>query len=121
MVRCKLVHIINKEYCYETDVYHSVIGNFTDWDEVSDEDFDLIKKYIRDYEPTYIIIVEENKETVNSFIKNAKQKIKEKEEAALKRKEIAEKREKTRLANIKKKELKLLSELEKKYEKVRSK
>ena len=104
--------------CYNNDV--NIIKSITDWQEVTNEDYNILKGNIAEIKSKLIpVMLEQDIEPLHNtiekcltYIKNEKKKRDQEEK---KYKEENEKRQKTAEEKKKKKELKKLEELRKKY------
>lgn len=107
------------EYDYER-VYNK--GEKTDWEEVTDEEFKLLRRWVKDNwgnDPGYILITESSvkvKKIVADYLQKAKEEEEKKSLAEKKRIAREEKRKLTIQLKKEEREKKLLQKLKGKYE-----
>lgn len=126
MPRVKILEIF--EHTYHNDDYgdhYYSLGDTTEWDDVTDEQLENLKKWAHDKNSQYnikskIVVVTEKEvdipKTIKEFLAKIERDVKEQQEKEQKQKEAVTKRLKTLESKKKEKEKKLLKELQKKYD-----
>jgi len=100
------------------DYYKTFSSGITEWEEVNDEDYEILKSYVRHSTNLYLAVQRDTvKPCIQGHLAKYKEELAKKEARAKKAKLAEEKRKKTMTANKAKKEKALLDELKKKYEK----
>lgn len=125
MVRVKILEVIEHECQYDEYNYCGSIytsGDMTDWECVTEQELDILKKWSNDNRNSgakFVIISEYNispKKTVSDYIRKIEEKNAIKAEKEKKKLEKEEKKKKKTLElNKQAKEKKLLEELQNKY------
>lgn len=116
-------HQFTDDNCYN-NLY--TVNETTDWDEVTDEEFQILLKWACEHNMAYnrstryVILTEKHisiPRTVKAFVERAARVQREKEETQRKKEEQEAKRQKTVRQRKEAKERKLLEDLKSKYEK----
>jgi ubiquinone biosynthesis protein COQ9 len=120
MIKVAIIKVLNdKEYCQECGQYDIIVQSITDWVEISDEDYNLLRKYgLKD--GYSLVVMPDNpkeiiKKTVMEHIETAKRSKARIEAEAKKREDRRKARELRKLAKTKEQEKKLLQQLKEKY------
>lgn len=125
-MKIKILELSGYEYGYDDYSQTGYIAkNITEWDEVSKEDYDVLREWVQDknrtaYQTKTLIISEADIDipaTVAMYKEKAKAVIQKKKEAEQKQKEREKKRQATTEKKKAEREKKILERLKSKYEK----